>query len=161
MGAYEQLSRYMSLWELGGMPSCPGGSRAGGPADRCVHLPGGGQSCRQLSALPAVVWKQHGAGWAGEREQRPGCQSKQAGLALPLSKHQLTAEGGVEGRGLMLRSLGLAKGSQPPGCVSGEAGRAFQLFEGLGPHVSGREVSCGEGEGSVPTKSWLTVLLAT
>lgn len=72
-----------------------GGSQTGGHADRCVNLPGGGRSCWQLFILPVVVQRQSRVGWAGEKEHRSGCQSKQAGLlALPSSKYQLTAERG-------------------------------------------------------------------
>lgn len=96
-----------------------GGNRAGGHADRCVSLPGGGHSCWQLSALPGVVWRQGGVGWAREKEHRPGCQSKQGGLlALPSSKHQLTAEGGVEWERFRLKVPGAGKGeSDPRMCV--------------------------------------------
>lgn len=65
------------------------GPQTGGPADRCVNLPGGGHGRPQLLALPVVVWRHGGVGWAGERERGLGCQSKQGGLlALPSSKHR-------------------------------------------------------------------------
>lgn len=100
--------------------SCHGGSGAGGHADGCVNLLGGGArvagSCR-----PCLGWlqRQGGVGWAGEREHGPGCQSKQTSLlVLPSSKHQLTAEGGVEWERLRVKVPGVDKGE----CKWGKGG---------------------------------------
>lgn len=65
-------------------------------------------------------------GWAGEREHGPGCQSKQASLlALPSSKHQLRAEGGVEWERLRVKVPAVDKGeSDPRMCKCGRGGTA-------------------------------------
>lgn len=65
-------------------------------------------------------------GWAGEREHGPGCQSKQASLlALPSSKHQLRAEGGVEWERLRVKVPAVDKGeSDPRMCKCGRGGIA-------------------------------------
>lgn len=102
--------------ELGGTPrSCHEGSQAGGHADRCVSQPGGGYRCWQPFARlwwfgGRVGWG--GVGWAGERELRLACQSKQAADWPYLLANTLTPERRVEWERLRVKVPGLAKGLQ-------------------------------------------------